>query len=236
MQERLSSAGRIAGSALLISILPAVVAGQNRPVVSNQLAISQSEAALHLEFADNGTLDIALSDGSVMIDGEERGRFEQGDALDVAWRSLLSEIVSLSDGPLGEALQEWEAPASLADRAMDLARLLDSTLESALVFQDISASAEPSGVIDTPAQERPLGAEELANLSSRIRREIREELQIELRGELRGELREELRREFEGVRDRGVVLRAWDSVWGGFKEVLGSLITFLILSLMLSSP
>ena len=76
MQQHLFRATRIGGSALLISILPVAVAGQARTVVSNQLAISQTEAALHLEFADNGTLDIALSDGSVTIDGEESGSFE----------------------------------------------------------------------------------------------------------------------------------------------------------------
>ena len=63
MRKYLLKARGIAGSALLISVLPAVVAGQDRPVVSNQLAISQTEAALQLEFADNGTLEIALRDG-----------------------------------------------------------------------------------------------------------------------------------------------------------------------------
>ena len=223
MQERLSNVSRIAGSALLISILPAVVAGQNRPVVSNQMAISQTEAALHLEFADSGTLDIALRDGSVMIDGEERGSFEQGDALDIAWRSLLSEILSLSDGPLGEALQDWEAPASLADRALDLARLLDRTLESAL-STDRSASAEPASIGDAPVSERGLSIEEIAELSSRIRLEIREEL--------RGELREELRRELRNARERSPGYGPLRAIGRGITEVAGSLITFLILSLL----
>ncbi len=122
MQEHLFKAIRVGGSALLISILPATVAGQARPVVSNQLAISQTEAVLHLEFADDGTLEIALRDGSVMIDGEERGSFERGGALDTAWRGLLGEIVTLSDGPLGEALRSWEAPSSLEDNALELSR------------------------------------------------------------------------------------------------------------------
>ena len=231
MQERLSNVSRIAGSALLISILPAVVAGQNRSVVSNQLAISQTEATLHLEFADNGTLEIALRDGSVMIDGEERGSFVQGDALDIAWRSLLGEVVSLSDGPLGEALQDWEAPASLADRTLDLARLLDSTLESALLSTNVAA-AEQADVDDSPGSasgsasgsDRGLSVEEVANLSSRLRLEIREELQGELREELRRELRD------AGERSRGFApLRA---IGRGITEVAGSLITFLILSLL----
>ena len=128
MQDHFFKAIRFAGSALLISILPAA-AGQARPLVSNQMAISQTEAALHLEFADDGTLEIALRDGSVMIDGEERGSFERGDALATAWRGLLGEIVSLSDGPLGEALRSWEAPSSLEDSALELAQLLDRTLK-----------------------------------------------------------------------------------------------------------
>ena len=89
MHARLISVSRIAGSVLLISALPATIAAQVRTVVSNQLAISQTEATLHLEFSDDGTLDIELRDGSVTIDGEEIGSFEQGDALDTAWRSLL---------------------------------------------------------------------------------------------------------------------------------------------------
>ena len=197
MQERLFKASRIvkasriAGSALLISILPAAVAGQARPVVSNRLAISQTEAALHLEFAGNGTLEIVLRDGSVMIDGEETGSFEPGDALDTAWRSLLGEIVSLSDGPLGEALRDWEAPSSLEDRALELAQLLDRTLEDALLSDDVSASAdaEPAFVIDPTAPDLDLSLQELEDLSVRIRREIREELRSELRDELRRELR-----------------------------------------------
>lgn len=147
MQEHLFKANPILGSALLLSILPTILAGQARPVVSNQLAISQSEAALHLEFADEGTLEIALRDGSVLIDGEERGTFVRGDGLDTAWRGLLGDIVSLSDGPLSEALRSWEAPSSLEDSSSALAQLLDRTLENALRSNDASASANAEAVV-----------------------------------------------------------------------------------------
>ena len=232
MQERLFKASRIvkasciAGSALLISILPAAVAGQARPVVSNRLAISQTEAALHLEFSGNGTLEIALRDGSVMINGEETGSFQPGDALDTAWRSLLGQIVSLSDGPLGEALQDWEAPSSLEDRALELAQLLDRTLEDALLSDDVSASAnaEPAFVIDPTAPDLDLSLQELEDLSIRIRREIREELRSELRDELRRELRD------VGEASRGYgPLRA---LGRGITDVVGNVITFLLLSLL----
>ena len=226
MQEHLSRVIRFAGSALLISILPAAVAGQVRPVVSNRLAISQTEASLSLEFADEGTLEIALRDGSVLIDGEERGSFEQGDALDTAWRGLLGEIVSLSDGPLGEALRSWQAPSSLEDRALDLAQLLDRTLEDALESDDVSASADPESavVIDATDPDLGLSLEELADLSGRIRLEIREELREELRDELRRELSDagEARRGYRPLRALG----------RGITEVMGDVITFLLLSLL----
>ena len=229
MQERLFRASRIAGSALLISILPAVVAGQARPIVSNQLAISQSEAALHLEFAGNGTLEITLRNGSVMIDGEERGNFELGDALDTAWRSLLGEIVSLSDGPLGEALRDWEAPSSLEDGALELAQLLDRTLEDALLSDDVSASAdaEPAFVIDGTVQDLDLSLQELEDLSLRIRREIREELRQELQGELRDELRREL-----NVEETSRGYQPLRALGRGITDVVGDVITFLLLSLL----
>ena len=226
MQEHLSRMIRFAGSALLISILPAAVAGQVRPVVSNRLAISRTEAALNLEFADEGTLEITLRDGSVMIDGEERGSFEQGDALDTAWRGLLSEIVSLSDGPLGEALRSWQAPSSLEDRAFALAQLLDRTLEDALESDDVLASAdpEPAVVIDVTDPDLGLSLQELADLSGRIRLEIREELREELRDEFRRELRDagEARGGYRPLRALG----------HGITEVMGDLITFLLLSLL----
>ena len=226
MQEHLSRMIRFAGSALLISILPAAVAGQVRSVVSNRLAISRTEAALNLEFADEGTLEITLRDGSVMIDGEERGSFEQGDALDTAWRGLLSEIVSLSDGPLGEALRSWQAPSSLEDRAFALAQLLDRTLEDALESDDALASAdpEPAVVIDVTDPDLGLSLQELADLSGRIRLEIREELRAELRDEFRRELRDagEARGGYRPLRALG----------HGITEVMGDLITFLLLSLL----
>ena len=226
MQEHLFKALRLTGSALLIAILPAATAAQDRPVVSNQMAISQSEAALHLEFADGGTLEIALRDGSVMIDSEERGSFERGDALDTAWRSLLGEIVSLSDGPLGEALRSWEVPSSLDDGALDLAQLLDRTLEDALEFDNLSASADPEPVVVIDATDTDLGLslQELADLSGRIRLEIREEL--------RGELRDELRREFRNLGEANRGYRPLRAVGRGVTEVLGNVITFLVLSLL----
>ena len=226
MQEYLFKASRITGSALLIWVLPATLVGQARQVVSNQLAISQSEAALHLEFADNGTMEIALRDGTVLIDGEERGTFEVGDDLDAAWRELLGEIVSLSDGPLGEALRSWEAPSSLGDSGLELAQLLDRTLEDALILRPGFDAAELGALAELEA------LEQLEDLSDRIRLELQDELRDELRDEVRSELRTELRREFENAGERSRGYRPLGALLQGVGEVAGTLATFLLLSLL----
>jgi len=130
--------------------LPVHATGQAREVVSNELAVSQREAALHLEFSDEGTLDIALRDGSVIIDEDVVGSYERADALDTAWRNLLGEIVTLVDGPLGEALRNWDAPPSLTSGEFDVARMMDQALEEALSPTQARATSnvEPSVVVD----------------------------------------------------------------------------------------
>ena len=142
MQERLSDLSRLVAPLLLLGVLPVHAIGQAREVVSNELAISQREASLHLEFSDDGTLEIALRDGSVIIDDDVVGSYERADALDTAWRSLLGEIVSLADGPLGEALRNWDAPPSLASAESDLARLMDQALKEALTPTDTPATTD----------------------------------------------------------------------------------------------
>jgi len=135
---------------LFFGVLPVHAEGQAREVVSNELSVSQREAALHLEFSDEGTLDIALRDGSVIIDEDVVGSYERADALDTAWRSLLGEIVSLVDGPLSEALRNWDAPPSLTSAESDLARMMDQALEEALspTRARATSNVEPSVVVD----------------------------------------------------------------------------------------
>lgn len=149
MRQRLSSRSRLVWPALLLALLPAALAGQTREVVSNQLAISQSEATLHLEFDDGGMLEISFHDGTVRVDDRAIGSFDPGDDLDTAWRTLLGEIVTLSDGPLGRALQEWAPPASLSRTALDVARGVDEALEDALrTGQPVDEDAQESdGVV-----------------------------------------------------------------------------------------
>ncbi len=140
-QPRFSFSRRLL-PALLFALLPVALTGQARTgqvrtgpvreVVSNQLAISQTEAGLVLEFADDGLLEIALRDGVVVVDRGIVGNFDRGDPLDTAWRELLGEIVNLSDGALGEALRDWAPPSSLSGSDLTTAQLLDESLEEAL--------------------------------------------------------------------------------------------------------
>ena len=148
MPEHRSNLIRPLVPALVLAFLPVAVTGQVREVVSNQLAISQREAGLVLEFVDDGKLEISLRDGVVTVDDEVVGSFDRGDALDTAWRLLLGEIVNLSDGPLGQALQEWAPPPSLSGDAMEAALLLDESLEQALRPLESSAQADPEVEID----------------------------------------------------------------------------------------
>ena len=148
MPEHRFSLSRSLVPVLLLAFLPVAVTGQVREVVSNQLAISQREAGLVLDFVDDGVLEISLRDGVIMVDDEVVGSFDRGDALDTAWRLLLGEIVNLSDGPLGQALQEWAPPSSLSGDAMEAARLLDESLEQALRPLESSVQADPEAEID----------------------------------------------------------------------------------------
>jgi cytoskeletal protein CcmA (bactofilin family) len=117
---------------------------QLRDVVSKEVAVGRSEAALRLELSDDGALEIAFEDGLVVIDGDVVGMFEPGDQLEAAWRSLLGQAVSLDDGELAIMLSDWSVPANLANDLADLAREVDRALEDALSSFEITVSSNSS--------------------------------------------------------------------------------------------
>jgi hypothetical protein len=130
----------------LLVLLPGGVEGQLRTVVSNEIAVSSREAALRLDFEDRDVLTIALREGEVLVDGDAVGSYSRGDDLDLAWRSLLGQVISLDDGPLASALDGWDPPGNLTASAAVVAAALDAALEGALalpeVAQDASAGTE----------------------------------------------------------------------------------------------
>ena len=143
MREQLFNFTRIPLALTGLVLLPAALAGQLREVVSSQLVISEGEAGLSLEFADDGLLEIVLRDGVLRVDDEEVGHFVPGDALDAAWRDLLGETVGLADGPLAQALQDWAPPASLSGDALDAAETIDESLQAALRPVEPSVQEDP---------------------------------------------------------------------------------------------
>jgi len=132
------SRNALLGLVLTVLLVPGLARGQERTVVSKEVAVGRSEAALRLEFSDGVHLEIALRDGSVLIDGAEAGSYSAGDPLEAAWRSLLGSAVALDDGPLAAMLVDWSPPAELGGTDRELAGRIDSTLEDAL-----SARAAP---------------------------------------------------------------------------------------------
>ena len=137
------SRNALPGLALILLLLPQPGRAQERAVVSKEVSVGRSEAALRLEFADGGTLALALRDGSVFVDDETVGSYDPGDALDGAWRSLLGDAVALEDGPLAQALRDWSPPATLTGDDLTLARKLDQALEGALTAPAAPTPPEP---------------------------------------------------------------------------------------------
>jgi hypothetical protein len=122
----------------LLTFHPFVVEAQLRDVVSSEVGVSEGEAKLTLGFQDQGELNISFRDGQVLVDGDVIGDYSRGDALFSAWRSLLGEVITLDDGPLATALNDWDPPQSLTGEAADLAAHLDLVLEAALSQPEIS--------------------------------------------------------------------------------------------------
>lgn len=137
----------------LILLLPGSLLGQERQIVTSEIAVSSSEATLRVAFADNGDLLIAFRDGAISVDGEPIGTFERGDALDVSWRALLGQAVAADGAVLSELLQSWEPPE---DEGGEAARVVDTTLEARL-----AAQPEPAEEVDPPAPDAPAGIGQL---------------------------------------------------------------------------
>lgn len=131
----------------LFTLLPQGVEGQLRTVVSNEIAVSENEATLRLDFQDRGRLTISFQDGQVLLNGEVEGRYSRRDGLDLAWRSLLGEVITLDDGPLAMALNDWDPPRGLTGGSGDLAARLDETLEGALALPEALEDPTPQGEV-----------------------------------------------------------------------------------------
>lgn len=131
----------------LLLLLPGGLGAQLRTVISNEIAVSGREAALHLDFENIDDLNISLREGEVLVNGDVVGGFARGDALDLAWRSLLGDVISLDDGPLANALYDWSPAEELEGSAAELAATLDLALEDALALPEAAQDQGPSAEI-----------------------------------------------------------------------------------------
>ncbi len=107
------------GMVLLVSTLalPTALSGQSaqavEEIVQTSVALTGDEAILDLELASGGSLQIRFSDGLVLIDGDEVGRYAPGGALESAWRDLLR------GASLGELGSGWERFSAAEYRTAD---------------------------------------------------------------------------------------------------------------------
>jgi hypothetical protein len=148
------------GVVALLGLLPGALRAQLRTIVSNEIAVSGREATLRLDFEDQAALIISLREGQVLVDGEAVGSYERGDDLDLAWRSLLGDVVSLDDGPLADALFDWTPPRKLAGTSADVANALDRALEGALAPPEAAKNRETTaeGTLEISNENSLLGA------------------------------------------------------------------------------
>ena len=188
---------------LLLAVLAALPASsvaaqtatqaQASPLIrSSEISLSRTQALLHLDLVNGRSLDLAISDGRVLIDGDAVGTAQRGGRLDQAWRELLNRAIDASPADLPGMLIEWDPPAG------DAAGRLDAVLESMLrqgstaayapadVAVDVTADAAVDVTADADASAEAVQADgqsldTIEALNDEIRR---------LRGEIQAQVRE----------------------------------------------
>lgn len=126
--------------------LPLGVEGQLRTIVSKSVSASSSRATLAIEFADDGMLKIAFDGGTILVDGDPVGSYEDGDELDTAWRALLGDAMSRENGALARILDGWAPPADLDHDLENAAEAVEDALENALADLDVEAERRDASV------------------------------------------------------------------------------------------
>jgi hypothetical protein len=132
-----------AGTVLFVLAGSAPLAAQTLTnVTTSEFSMSGSEAALMLELAGDRSLDVAIRDGGVFIDGVRVGDAARGSALDRAWRDLLTQAMDASPAELPQLLFDWSAEGDVGAR-------MDSALDAALQSdaQAADAAAAPAAPI-----------------------------------------------------------------------------------------
>lgn len=119
-------------------------------VVSKTVTFATESAGLVVETSSGERVDVRFAEGVVFIGGEEVGTYERGGALEDSWRTLMARAVQLDDGPLSEALVDWEPPEALAGDAALVGRALDVALDSILGSTVPLATPDAANTVDAP--------------------------------------------------------------------------------------
>ena len=125
--------GLLCVAAVLCAAFVAMPAGgQEREIVANQIEVSRDQASLRLEFSDGEHLAITFSGGRASVNGESLGSYQPDGAADREWRGLLSRVLSLSNGPLAEALARWQPDPGLSGAERNLLAAVSGYFAGAL--------------------------------------------------------------------------------------------------------
>lgn len=145
---------RRAAAWLLLLMGWGVAASAQEPrLLATEVAVARDEAALRLELSSGEPLEVVVAAGRVRLGDEDLGASTP--ELDAAWRALLSEVVTLEDGPLLQALLEWSPPETLEGDELRIAEAIDAAFESTLAAP-AAAPAPPSAAPDADAGRRAL--------------------------------------------------------------------------------
>ncbi len=110
----------------------ALLAAEGLPaqVVATETLVSNAEARLTVARAGESDIEIAFREGSVRLNGETVGSYDEGGRLDRSWRKLLGELAGADAGSLAAALGRWDPPQGLRGDGASLADLIDRNLEA----------------------------------------------------------------------------------------------------------
>jgi hypothetical protein len=142
------------------ALLAAPIQAQDASIVSKAVSYGTSEAGLAIGTVGGAELDIRFENGTITLGGDAIGAYEPGGVLEDSWRTLVARAVQLDDGPLAEALVDWQPPEGLQGEASAIAGTIDAALEALLADPSPEAVApnapDAPGVVDGGALSRLL--------------------------------------------------------------------------------
>ncbi|MEO5510546.1 MAG: hypothetical protein ABIV28_03550, partial [Longimicrobiales bacterium] len=114
-------------------------------IVSQQISLSRTEAALRIERSDGRTVDIAIHGGQAYLNGTNVGGAPRSGELDRSFRELLSQITDAQSSAVPGLLKSWSPNHGTA-----AATRLDRALEEAATGVIPAASPEAPAAPDAP--------------------------------------------------------------------------------------